>query len=208
MEWPYEFFTFGILASDDGGVWLEGQNPGQDFELFRVSLPDFATQVVPLPERRHTQMLAVTPDALYMAWDAHGYKNTPGGEHALARYDLKTAQWSERDLPAYSNAYLYNLENSLYLFLQDRAAASESAITRYDWERGQLTVLSSTRRRPGQNQFDDRPNLQDATIFLGPGRQPCVNSQPGRHFLHPGSGGEMAAGFRRPAPRHEHHHAG
>ena len=175
-SWPYDFLMFTMLASDDDGVWLEGSNPGQAFQLFRVGLPDFTTRIIPLPERRHTQMLAATRDAVYMAWDTHGYNNAAGGEHQLARYDLATSQWAAHDLPAYSNCYLYNLENTLYLFLQNRNAAGESAITRYDWVQDKLTVLSSTRRRPAQNQFDDRQSLLDARIFTGPGHRPCVNT--------------------------------
>ncbi len=50
----------------------------------------------------------------------------------------------------------------------------ESGIARYDEASGEAVILASSRRRPAQNQFDDREIYSVQGVFAGPGGKPCV----------------------------------
>ncbi len=56
-------------------------------------------------------------------------------------------------------------------------------MARYDWDSDKITILSSSRRRPAQNQFDDRAALQVKGMFLGPNNRLCVTTSLGTYYL-------------------------
>jgi hypothetical protein len=188
-SWPPAYFSFGIMDSDDAGLWILGSNPGVHYSLFRVNLPDFTTQIISLPEGDPPQELKCTSDAVYLIRETHGH--TGSGDaipHQIMRYDIKTSEWTMHDLPDYFGCKLYSLEDSLYLFLNLKVGSNETAMARYDWDQDQTIILSSTRRRPAQNQFDDRTAVLYAQMFMGPGHKPCVTTQEGTFYIHETSG--------------------
>ncbi len=194
-SWPYDYFYLNGPAVDENGVWFTAMKPGQPQCLFRVSLPDFDTRIISMP-REHAQNLVATRDALYMICETA--KNDPAGlrPHQIVRYDRATSQWAVHELPACLTCKLYAAENSLYLFLDNKPADNDSTIASYHWDQDKVTILSSTRRRPAQNPFDDRPRLLYAEVFAGPGHRPCVTTPDGTFYIReePGPWPEVFAG--------------
>jgi hypothetical protein len=182
---PPNYFMFGTVDHDSQGVWLVGFSPGSDHAfLFRVALPDFTTRIVPVPDNHDPQQVKATPDALFLTWETHGHDGSSAIAHQIARYDLATGQWGIHDLPDYSDCEIYPVGNALYLFLRLFSnPGNEGVIARYDWNSDKLTILSSTRRRPAQNQFDDRPTLNQVQIFAGPGGRPCTATDDGVVYI-------------------------
>jgi hypothetical protein len=182
--WPQEWFNYGIMDQDAQGLWLIGFNEVDHPSLFHVSLADFSTQIIPVPDGHYAQQVKVAPGALFLTWETHGHDGSAQIAHEIARYDFATGQWSTHDLPTYSDCQVYSVGDTLYFFMRTFSMpGSEGAIARYDWDADKLTILSSTRRRPAQNQFDDRQMLNQVQIFAGPGGKPCAATDDGVVYL-------------------------
>ena len=178
------YYYENILITDDESVWLSHFKPGGENKLARVFLPDFRTQFIPIPSGRHPLHFARSPDALYTTWETHGHDGSGGPlPHEIARLDPITSTWSTHALPNNFDCDVYAAGQALYLTLNVKAGGNETAIARYDWDHDTTTILSSTRRRPAQNQFDDMGRLLYAQLFLGPGNKPCVISENGAFYL-------------------------
>jgi curli biogenesis system outer membrane secretion channel CsgG len=183
-SWPQKWFNYGIMDQDAQGLWLVGFHDVEHPSLFHVSLADFSTQIMPIPDNHYPQQLKTAPGALFLTWETHGHDGSALIAHQIARYDLATSQWTMHDLPAYSDCEVYPVGNTLYFFMRTFSMpGSEGAIAHYDWDSDKLTVLSSTRRRPAQNQFDDRQMLNQVQIFAGPGGRPCAATDDGVVYL-------------------------
>jgi hypothetical protein len=196
-NWPPGSCLVNILDVDDNGPWVSAYfNESHKDGIFRVNLGDLSTQIINVPDDHFPQNFKVARDALYMTWETTSQGNSDVRPHEIGRYDLATSTWSVHKLPDYSDCKLYTVENSLYFFLSLRFAGNEMAIARYDWDQDKMIMLSSTRRRPAQNQFDDRSGLQYAQIFSGPGHKPCVTTLEGTYYIQekPGSWPEVFDG--------------
>jgi hypothetical protein len=184
-SWPKGFMNCDIADVDDEGVWVVGDNAdnNQVAALFHVHLSDFTTRMVMLPDHHEPETLVHDSDAIYMTWEAHGHDNNGKAKHQMARFDLATSTWAVHDLPDYAQGggELYSLNNSLYLFLTSRT--DDEMMARYDWNQDRMTVLSSTRRHPAQNQFDDRRIVRGGHMFTGPGHKPCVLTEEGTFYI-------------------------
>ena len=56
-------------------------------------------------------------------------------------------------------------------------------MARYDWKSGQVTILASSRRRPGRNQFADTAPYEISRVFLRPGGRPCITTGSGTFYV-------------------------
>ncbi|MDD5261500.1 MAG: hypothetical protein PHD76_06580 [Methylacidiphilales bacterium] len=178
------YYYENILTMDDESIWLSHNKPGGPDELMRVFLPDFKTQSIPLPANRNPHSFVRTSDALYTTWETNGHDGKGGpAAHQIARYDPQTATWAAHALPDFFSGDLYGAGNALYLFVSFKFASNENAIMRYDWDHDSTTLLSSTRRKPAQNQFDDNTRLYYAHIFLGLGGKPCMTTKEGTFYM-------------------------
>jgi hypothetical protein len=183
-DWPRDWFNYGIMDQDAQGLWLLGFDRVDHPKIFRVALSDFSTQIIPIPDEHYIQQLKVAPNAVFATWETHGHDGSSAIPHQIARYDLASGQWAVHDLPDYSECELYPVGSELYFFLRMfSTTGNEGAIARYDWDADKMTILSSTRRRPAQNQFDDRPMLGHAQIFAGPDGKPCAATDDGVVYL-------------------------
>ena len=173
-----------IMDIDKKGPWICSYlNVPHETDLYHLNLDDFSTQSIPNPGNHIPENLKATPQAVFMTWEttSNGFSDTR--PHAMGRFDLATSTWTVHAMPEYAACHLFCLGDSLYMFLGIGRSQDESAVTRYDWDQDKLTILSSTRRRPAQNQFDDRPRMQYGQIFLGPGRRPCLTTFEGTYYL-------------------------
>ena len=57
------------------------------------------------------------------------------------------------------------LGSSRHFVIHAASSVQDPALARYDWDSGNLTILAAARRRPPQNQFDDRRGYQVLNIF-------------------------------------------
>ena len=172
-SWAEDYFWFAIMDTDDEGLWISSDDHFHHPSIFRVRLPGFDTQTIPIPKGHTLEKLVRDRDALFATWQTHGNDNS--GARQIARYDLKKEMWDVHDLPDCRACQPFNVEGTLYLVLT--FMSGETAVARYDWDTGKIFILSSSRRKPAQNQFDDRPdNLSHIRVFAGPGHKPCIAS--------------------------------
>jgi len=121
------------------------------------------------PDGVTPQEMVATHDALYVLGEPAGQWR----KSVVARYDMASQHWNQRDVP-YSTR-LFQAAGQFYLSLGSmQPAAPEGGIVRYDDQTGDTTVLASSRRKPAQNQFDDRDGFNVPNIFTGPGNKPCA----------------------------------
>jgi hypothetical protein len=169
-------FIIPSYAVADDGLWIGGYfNQAEKGRIFKVSLPDFQTESIDTADGKEVTSMACSTDALYASCDR--FVNHLMVKDGMSRYDLSTRTWESRRLATRFKQDFYLLDGSLYLDgngSPDGPPVRESAIIKYDWNADKTTLLSSSRRRPGQNQFDDTPAYDIAGIFLGPGNKPCV----------------------------------
>ena len=173
-------------ATSPDGLWLFGSSDlGKNF-IYHIRLPDFQTEAIPLPEKAIFQQVRASSKALYI-----DYLALPGGTtHGLARYDLTRKSWEMRPIP-FPFMGFYSIQDDLYFNLRvvEMTKGGESGLARYDWPLDKATILTDSRRKPAQNQFDDRNNSngiassQVQNVFAGPGGQACVNNTSGAFFL-------------------------
>jgi hypothetical protein len=165
--------TRWVKAGDK--LWVLAWYPGHGKDrhvLFEVSLPDFHAVAIATPDAKTAGDLAATPDAVYLRYAFGG----PNEVKRLARYDLKSESWEVRPLDIAANSF-YAVGDLLYFDLK-------SGIESYNWSTGETKLLASSRRKPAQNQFDDREEYQIQSIFAGPGGKPCVNMlEDGTHYI-------------------------
>lgn len=123
----------------------------------------------------------VTDDAIFPMSPNGGKDTAP-----LARFDLKTGTWTVQDAPAYH--FQHNMVCGDQVFLKGYTDGN-SSLKAYNWKEKTSTLLASNRRKPRQNQFDDRGEYFASSYFFpGPNHFPCVliDGQPYRVRDEPG----------------------
>jgi hypothetical protein len=202
---PYELGHVPLVP-DAKGAWVSVLEGGDDqplkAALYHVDIDpaqaDPFTTAPTLEPPVDADAMVIAPDALYVLgspiyqWD----------QSQVARYDLTSLQWSQHDVP-YSQG-LFLAADHLYLTLSGYGLANrQSGIVLYDAKTGNTTLLASSRRRPPQNQFDNRDSYGAPNIFTGPGNRPCaeigigetyfINESPGNWQRMIDSGGAFYA---------------
>lgn len=182
---PQSNFIIPAYAVGNDGLWIGGYfNQAEKGKIFKVGLPDFTTESFDTADGKEVTSMVCSSDAVYASHDrfVNGYMVKDG----MARYDLATHSWSVRQLAVRFKQDFYNVNGSLYLDAMgsgDAPPSRETAIVKYDWASDKMTLFASTRRRPGQNQFDDTSAYDISGIFLGPGNKPCVTTQSGTFYI-------------------------
>ena len=162
------------LATLPDGVWVQGGTGLGENAIYHVGIDtsqadSFITAPPIAPDGISPQEMVATPDALYVLGEPAGHWR----KSVVARYSLTLQRWDQHDVP-YSTR-IFQAAGKLYLSLgSPEPAAPEGGIALYDDQTGNTTVLASSRRRPAQNQFDDRDGYDVRNIFTGPGDKPCV----------------------------------
>lgn len=59
----------------------------------------------------------------------------------------------------------------------------DGGLARYDWTSDVITLLTSPRRNPPQNQFDDKAEGMAGPVFLGPGGRACARIGDGVYYV-------------------------
>jgi len=161
------------IASD--GVWISGVTEASPQSIiYHIAIdssqPDPFTAAPPIaPPGIYADQMIATPDALYVLGSPIGQWQ----KSVVARFNFASRQWLMHDVP--SSHQIFQAAGHFYLSLLGRGMDDlESGIARYDEETGEATVLASSRRKPGQNQFDDRDLYDVRGIFTGPGNLPCM----------------------------------
>jgi hypothetical protein len=172
---PKQPYLFGSLDVCADGVWVAGAFNANAQSLFHVNLENFATRSIAAPPVKVLKSdMVSTSQALYFV----ASPDESPGKNELVRYDLKAAAWQTRPLPDFHFARIFSVNDQLYLFVS--STPEESSIVHYDWDADQWNILTSNRRRPAHNQFDDAPLMIffDA-IFAGPNHSACLNVMQG-----------------------------
>ena len=82
------------------------------------------------------------------------------GEGPLQKYDFQKREWQNLDIPAQSGCDLFTVAGHLF------ATDANSILEITNGGQG-VSILASTRRRPGQSALDSLDNLGFASAFLG-----------------------------------------
>ena len=159
----------------DEGLLVLGSNHASPATsaLFLVSLPGFQTQRIEITDAGNSRSARATPDAFYVEY----YKRNDSTQY-LARFDRKTQVWEERAIKTtFSDTQFYVVAGTVYWVMR------EGGLARYDWDKNEVTLLASSRRKPPQNQFDNSPDYQVTSVFAGPGQRPCALIGNGVYYL-------------------------
>jgi hypothetical protein len=182
--------TFPVVGTDKT-LWVYGYDlPPQNgiaavdgymavpADLFQIHLPDLKT-ISSLNPRQiasgglRSPVLAVGTDAVYIA----SVTNYQPEKCMLDRFQISTRKWEAREI-SLMISQIFPVGNKIYFTFQ-----GESGLARYDWDSGQTIVLASSRRRPAQNQFDDRAPYEVAKVFAGPEGKPCTQIERVNYFI-------------------------
>ena len=177
----------------DDGVVLSGgfdSKTGDKVLIFKIGLPDLATTSIASPAATSAGLSLPTQntgtkDGLYAIIGHEPSIDNPSPQQ-LGFYNLTTSTWTLHDLAILQVEQVYILDHEFYLNLEDLRKPheqQETGIMHYDWEKSSATLLASSRRRPAQNQFDDRKVYHVAGIFLGPGHKPCLTTTEGIFYI-------------------------
>jgi hypothetical protein len=150
----------------DTGLCLLGcpYTQGARNQLYQVSLPDFKTDARAIPGANNPRSLQATPDAFYVE-----YYKVDDSRQYIGRFDRKDETWDERVVKMnFEDAGFFVVNGIIYLTLDS------GGLARYDRDKDEITLLASSRRKPAQNQFDDRSRYMINSVFAGPGNQPCA----------------------------------
>ncbi len=155
-------FTNGAFVPAIDGLWVVGELDGipELGGLYHINLDTFQTVAVTRAQAAYPGDMLVTKDAVYLIC----LTSDAPQKTVIERYDLARKTWDEHEMPV---ASIYEVAGQLYLSL-------EGGIARYNPTTGGITTLASSRRRPAQNQFDDRTSYGVFNIFAGPLGKPCA----------------------------------
>jgi hypothetical protein len=172
---------------------LDPAKRGNVGALFKVSLPDLKTKEIPLPPDQSDDLhnlpeaFDITPEVLYATTRGDGDQTA-----RLQRYDSATQSWTSHDLPPTRSYNFLRLNDTFYFWLatldgkpspSGGMPSEESGVACYDWDTGDTTLLASSRRRPAQNQLDDRQPYHVTGIFAGPRAKPCATTPAGTLYI-------------------------
>jgi hypothetical protein len=182
--------TNAISPTPDG-LWfagiidgIAGTDTAPKGVLYHIAIDSSQPNLFVDPPKRvdapqtYIQKVVVTSDALYVL----SFTRDRPQKTVVDRYDLASGQWDEHEVPGLDQ--LFEAAGRLYLSLKGLDMASrEGGIARYDGQTGEITLLASSRRRPAQNQFDDRAYYRVDNIFTGPGVIPCATIEMKNYFI-------------------------
>ncbi|HEY0257298.1 MAG TPA: hypothetical protein VGC39_07640, partial [Candidatus Methylacidiphilales bacterium] len=177
------FHVLSYTMNDDDTVWIYGYHDPYGSHLFgdcsapvtlyKVHLPDLKTEAIGVPwrlnpsEQDGRSVIYFAGDNLYII----------GSESMLARFNISTGEWQRREImPRISE--LFPVRDKLYFSLK----GEENGVVRYDWDSGQVIILADSRRRPAQNQFDDRPRYTVSNVLVTPDGKTCALIE-GRNYV-------------------------
>ena len=179
--------SYGKWAVTEDSLWMHCSPGGVTGDsICRVHLPDLKTEVIDLPFVALNSQVRVSPGAVYA-----DYIVLPDGKvHGLARYDLAEKTWTLRPIDLPFMQY-FCVGKDIYFDVRsiELTKGGETGIARYDWASEKTTLLASSRRKPAQNQFDDKSgmgeivNAEASDIFAGPGGRTCVTNYTGTFYL-------------------------
>jgi hypothetical protein len=176
---------FSATSVADDGIFIAGLlNKQERGVIFEVHLPDLSTKVIDSMDGKYIPGLLWTPQALYAPLGSD--RADHGLRRQLARYDFATALWAKHDLSEpFFPQEIFTVDGTLYLGSAFGMSLSDEdcGLDRYDWDKGQETVLASSRRRPAQNQFDDAAAYRVTSVFAGPGGRPTVTTSTGTFYI-------------------------
>jgi hypothetical protein len=160
------FFYINEGRSDADSVAWKGFNFGESHaqKIYVLHLPDFKAEKIDLPEGSTPYAFAFKAGTLCLV----GFDGSPAdGKSHLYQYDRAQKSWQPYDTPpSYSRPYF--VRDRLY-FNPASSNNQDSGIATCDLATQSVTLLASNRRRPAQNQFDDRRGYQVRNIFPGCG---------------------------------------
>jgi hypothetical protein len=174
-------FQIGGMSVCPDGAWLTGFYIAGEHTpaLFHVNLADFTSTTFVPPDNFRPIYIAAADKALYCI----DRSNSDPTKHQFARYTLPSGPWQTRPLPDIGDAHLFAVNDAPYLFATSKE--HDTSMLRYDWDADKWNILASSRRRPGQNQFDDTAPISFfGSIFAGPSHQPCVFVMDGAYYIH------------------------
>jgi hypothetical protein len=167
-------FTGRAFVPTPDGLWVVGILDGipEQGGLYHIDLDTFQTTAMIRAQASNPRDLLVTKDAVYVICLTRDDPATT----MIERFDRALNTWNEHEVPG-STSYpgfdtIYEVAGQLYLGL--KRPDGESALARYNAETGGITVLASSRRRPAENQFDDRLPYLVCNVFAGPHEKPCA----------------------------------
>ncbi len=141
--------------------------------IYTVQLPELDTHKVPVPNASNARSMRVTPDAYFVEY----YRPDNPGQ-VLGRFDRRTGTWEEHVMKTnFADTGMYAFDSRIYFSMQD------GGLARYEWASDALTLLTSPRRNPPQNQFEDKAEGAAGPVFLGPGGRVCARIGDGVYFV-------------------------
>ena len=169
-----ERFTIPDCVATADGLCLLGTYHFSEGKpsLYEIHLPDFKSERIDIPDANNIRALRATPDTYYVEY----YKRD--SQQYLARFDRKTRVLLAHvmKLP-FSDTQFYAVDGSLYFSME------KGGLAHYNWDKDAVTLLTSPRRKPPQNQFDDQSGLSVSGVFAGPGNQPCFTTEGGTYYI-------------------------
>jgi len=150
------------VAIIGGGAYFQNQ------KVYVVNPPNFDSEPFRLPAGIMPFGFCFTPSTFYLTgheWSLADLHPKPDIQWHLYRYEMASQAWATQDIP-FVCAQPHVLRDRLFLVISS-GNGRHGAITTYDWDTQKLTLLASDRRRPAQNQFDDRTGYQVMSLFLG-----------------------------------------
>jgi hypothetical protein len=174
-----------MVAGDDDTLWLTAYvSQLEKSRVFKVRLSDLSASMIDI-DGTSNEGLLYTSQALYLPLYSRG--TTSGYWQQLCRYDFSTSAWEKRTLAvSFQPQHMACINGSIYI---ETAAGGpgfgdrEVGLAKYDWDDDKLTILAGSRRRPGQNQFDDTAPYRIDGIFTGPGGRPAVTTDTGTYYI-------------------------
>ncbi len=148
----------GVWAEDK--LWLIGKYNDVS-RLYCIDLESFQSTVIEIPYGIQTSGagIHVTETEIYV-----------GIEKGIAAYNRSNKQWRVLKLPVKECSSFVVSDNHLYLgYSKEASDGNDSGILDVNLADGAVKVLSSSRRRPARNHFDDCEPYGIDSIFIGPG---------------------------------------
>jgi hypothetical protein len=160
------FFMPRFCAVSGKTVAIEGETADRQKLLYLLHPPDFETAPTELPGGIFGFGFSMTPDDVYVTGYARDSNNASDELHwKIARYNLNRQEWDQHDI-SFGFSTPWAVHDRLFLTIAS-GNGGHGAIALYDWTSQAMTLLSSDRRRPAQNQFDDRNGYQVLSLFSG-----------------------------------------
>jgi len=177
------FHVLAYATDRSGTLWIYGYHDPYGSHgygdstvpatLFKIRLPDLHTEAIPAPwrltlvEKDSGAHIRFGPDAAYIY----------GIASHLDYFKVSTGAWERRDVTP-EIAELFPVGGKLYFRIKHG-----DGVARYDWDAKQTIILADSRRRPAQNQFDDRTGYTVHDVFVTPDGKTCATIGSGNYVV-------------------------